>query len=131
MRRLILGLTFAAASSMALANGADGLWKTEVGDDGGYLEVTISSCDADATKTCGKISKAFSKDGEDPKYANLGKLMIKDMKSDDGESYAGGTIWDPEKDKTYKSKMSLNGDTMDVKGCISIICTGQQWTRVK
>ena len=61
MRRLILGATIAAASSMAIAGGADGVWKTEEGDDGGYLEVTIGPCESDTTKTCGKISNAFSK----------------------------------------------------------------------
>ena len=45
MRRPILiaalGVALGAASSMAFAGGADGVWKTEVGSDGGYLEVTI------------------------------------------------------------------------------------------
>ena len=131
MRRLILGVTIAAASSMAIAGGVDGVWKTEVSDDGGYLEVTIGPCESDATKTCGKISNAFTTKGADPKYKNMGKLMVKDMKSDDGTNYSGGTIWDPEKDKVYKSKMHLKGDVLDVEGCVSIICSGQDWQRVR
>jgi len=132
MRGIILGVAITAASSMTIAGGVDGVWKTEVGDDGGYLEVTVAPCESDAAKTCGKISNAFNGKGEaDPKYKNMGKLMVKDMTSEDGAKYSGGTIWDPEKDKVYKSKMNLKGDVLDVEGCVSIICSGQDWTRVK
>jgi uncharacterized protein (DUF2147 family) len=131
MCRLILAVTIAAVPIMAIASGADGVWKTESNDDGGYLEVMVGPCTSDASKTCGKISKAFNKRGEDPIYENLGKLMIKDMESDDGTNYSGGTIWDPEHDKTYKSKMELKGNELDVDGCVSIICSGEHWTRVK
>ena len=116
---------------MAIASGADGVWKTEANDDGGYVEVTVDPCASDASKTCGKISKAFNKQGEDSTYANLGKLIVKDMESDDGTNYSGGTIWDPEHDKTYKSKMKLKGNELDVEGCVSIICSGEHWARVK
>ena len=131
MRRLIVGLTIAAASTVAVAGGADGVWKTQADDDGGYLEVRIAPCESDASKTCGKISNAFTTQGADPKYVNLGKTMVKDMTSSDGVNYSGGRIWDPEHNKTYKSKMKLKGDVLDVEGCVSIICTGQDWTRVK
>ena len=131
MRRLILAITVAAVPIMAIASGADSVWKTEANDDGGYLEVTVGPCASDASKTCGKISKAFNKQGEDSTYANLGKLIVKDMESDDGTNYSGGTIWDPEHDKTYKSKMELKGNELDVEGCVSIICSGEHWARVK
>ena len=110
-RSILIGALVAAlgaASSMAFAGGADGVWKTEVGSDGGYLEVTIGPCDSDSSKTCGTISSAYSKKGKDPAYKNLGKLMVKDMNSEDGVKFSGGTIWDPQKDKTYKSKMWLH-----------------------
>jgi len=131
MRRLILAVAVAAVPVMAIASGADGVWKTEANDDGGYLEVTVGPCPSDASKTCGKISKAFNKQGEDSTYANSGKLIVKDMESDDGTNYSGGTIWDPEHDKTYKSKMELKGNELDVEGCVSIICSGEHWSRVK
>ena len=131
MRRLILGVAIAFASTQVVAGGADGVWKTEVNDKGGYLEVTVGPCESDSTKTCGKISNAFSKQGADPKYEYMGKLMVKDMKSDDGASYSGGMIWDPEDNKTYKSKMQLKGDVLVVKGCVTFVCSGQNWSRVK
>jgi len=129
MRKFILAAALAAAPAIATAGGADGLWKTAVSDSGGYLLVTVADCASDAAKTCGTITKAFSKSGEDPGYAHLGKPIVWDMESDDGASFSGGNIWDPEKDKTYSSKMTLKGDVLDVKGCIAIICSGQSWTR--
>jgi uncharacterized protein (DUF2147 family) len=54
-----------------------------------------------------------------------------DMESSDGTSFSDGTIWDPEHDKTYKLKMTLKDDDLDVKGCISFICSGEDWKRVK
>jgi uncharacterized protein (DUF2147 family) len=131
MRSLIVGIAIVTASTAALAGGADGVWRTEADDQGAYLEVTIGPCESDPSKTCGKISKAFTKQGADSKYPNLGKLMVKDMKSKDGTNYSGGTIWDPVHDKTFKSKMHLRGDDLDVSGCVSIICVGQDWKRVK
>ena len=124
---LLLWLT---ASAFAAAEGIEGVWSTEVSDSGGHLEVKIGPCDSDATKTCGVISAAFSKDGIESDYEHLGKLMIRGMKSDDGISFSGGTIWHPERDVIYKSKIRVKGDDLKVDGCIAFICIGQNWTRV-
>ena len=131
INRVIFGLALATVSSLAMASGVAGVWATEAGKDGGHLEVTMAPCDKDSSKTCGKISRAYGKTGVDAGYSNLGKIMVSGMSSDDGKSYSGGTIWDPEKDKTYKSKMHLKGDDLDVEGCISFFCSGQDWKRVK
>ena len=91
----------------------------------------MGPCDADAEKTCGTITQAFTKDGPDSDYPNLGKPIVWDMHSKDGIKFSGGKIWDPEHDKTYKSKMTLKGDDLDVEGCVSIVCSGQDWKRFK
>lgn len=124
---LVVMLAPAAAS----AGAADGVWQTEPGDGGGYLQVTMAPCASDASKTCGTISAAFSTSGPDPDYENLGKLIVKDMAPDGDSKFSGGTIWDPEHNKTYDSHMTLKGDKLDVEGCVAIICSGQDWTRVK
>jgi len=129
--RTILAATLLATGSVAFAGSADGIWKTETNDAGGYLEVTIGPCQADPKMTCGIITNAFTKDGPNPDYKNLGKPIVSDMKPKDENSYAGGTIWDPEKDKTYKSKMTVKGDDLDVDGCIAFVCIGENWKRVK
>ena len=57
--------------------------------------------------------------------------MIWDMETDDGVSFSGGTLWDPEKDKTVKSKLEVKGDDLKVVGCVAFICLGQTWTRLE
>jgi len=113
------------------ADAADGVWQTEPGNDGGYLFVTVKACGA---KICGTITGAVDKKGKkDPKYKNLGKPIIWDMSADGGNAYSGGTVWAPDSDKKYSSKMTLSGNVLTVKGCVfgGLICRGQDWTRVK
>lgn len=120
-----LGL-FAATAAVADVTGT---WQTEPGNDG-YLHVEIANC-GDAL--CGTIAKAFQGTGAmSPDYEHLGKRMIWDMKSDGDGAYSGGRVWAPDKDKTYRSKMSLSGNELTVKGCVAggAICRGQTWTRV-
>ena len=131
MRNLISGIiTLAISTPLAAATAVEGVWKTEPNEEGGYLEVTMGPCPANTGKTCGVITAAHNGQEINPDYEHLGKLMVKDMESDDGNSFSGGTIWDPEKDKTYKSNMQLKGGVLDVEGCIAFFCDGQDWTRV-
>jgi uncharacterized protein (DUF2147 family) len=131
MKSLFLIAAVALAPAMAEAGAADGIWKTASDDRGGYLEVTIAPCASDASMTCGKISKAFTESGEDRGYEHLGKLMIEGMSPDGDNEFSGGTIWNPEDDKTYKSKLIVKGNTLEVDGCVMIFCKEQDWSRVK
>jgi uncharacterized protein (DUF2147 family) len=124
-------MTLLSMSVMASASSAEGVWATEANDSGGHLEITIAPCASDAKKTCGIITNAITPSGPDAEYKNLGKLMIDGMTSKDGVHYSGGTIWDPEKDKIYKSKLEVKGNDLDVEGCISFVCIGEDWKRVK
>lgn len=57
----------------------------------------------------------------------LGLLMLHgfDKKKKD---WRGGTIYDPENDKTYASRLKRLGDgRLQVKGCIGPICQTQVW----
>jgi len=123
-------VTFAIAPTMAIASDVHGVWSTEKNDEGGYVEVTVASCESEASKTCGVITRAIGKSGANPDYEHLGRIMIKDMKDNGDGTFSDGTIWDPGSDKTYKSKMVLKGDELDVDGCVSIFCKGQHWKRV-
>ncbi|CUH80227.1 hypothetical protein TRM7557_02783 [Tritonibacter multivorans] len=132
MKRIIAAAAAAIAfGTVAAADPVAGTWQTEAGDTGGYLHVAIAPCGSDI---CGTISKAFDASGSsDGAYENLGKKLIWDMKSSGNGDYAGGKIWAPDSDKTYVSKMALNGNKLKVKGCVAggLICRGQTWTRVK
>ncbi len=130
MKNVFLGAAvFVTLASTALADPVDGIWKTAPGDTGGYLHVSVESC---GSAVCGTIDSAFSAKGDQNlDYEHLGKQMIWDMVPDGDGAYGGGKIWDPESDKTYTSKMQLNGNTLVVKGCVAggLICRGQDWTR--
>ncbi|MCU9840128.1 MULTISPECIES: DUF2147 domain-containing protein [Ruegeria] len=131
MNRLILAAALGlGAASAALADPAAGTWKTEPGDTGGYLHVAVAPC---GSNVCGTIKTAFDKDGaEQTDYEHKGKRMIWDMQPGGGGSYSGGQIWAPDSNKTYSSKMSLDGNALTVKGCVAggLICRGQTWKRV-
>lgn len=115
----------------AFSGDADGVWRTESDKKGGYLYVKIEPCASNKALTCGMISEAFNASGKDPAYPNLGKPIVMGMEAEASGGYSGGTIWDPESNKTYKSKMTINGNTMTIKGCIGPICSGQKWTKIK
>ena len=42
-----------------------------------------------------------------------------------------GQIYDPNSGKTYRSVVDRTGNTLNVKGCISIFCQTQVWTRAQ
>ena len=131
MAALALYASLIAGAAYA-GNGATGTWQTESSDKG-YLHVTIEPCEsASASVLCGTIKMAYNLEGEaNDAYEHLGKKMIWGMNPKSGTSWAGGKIWDPSGDKTYKSKMSVNGDTLNVSGCVLMFCQAQQWTRVE
>lgn len=127
--RLLLPMLLLLISSQTFSAEDDivGVWKTESSDKG-YLHVNVVVC---GSEVCGTILKALQLDGEPiADYPHIGKKMIWKMKSSGENSWNKGRIWDPSKDKTYKSKMSLNADTLNVSGCIAFICRSQSWTRV-
>ncbi len=131
MRTQLLTTTLMAAPAAAFAGGVDGVWKTEPNDAGGYLQVTVTACASDASKTCGVVSNAFKAGAEDAAYPYLGRIIIDNMTNDGDGRYSGGTVFDPENGKTYKSKMSIKGDALNVDGCIGFICEANVWNRVK
>ena len=129
MKILAAAAALLFAPTLALADVA-GTWATESDENGNYLEVKIHPCASDSGKMCGTIFRAMNAAGPQPGYEHEGRQMISDMAPNGANRYASGTIWAPDTDKTYSSNMQVNGDTLTVKGCVLIICRGQDWTRV-
>ncbi|MFT6913478.1 MAG: hypothetical protein ACJAQW_002089 [Paracoccaceae bacterium] len=125
---ILAGALMWAAGAAFAADPVEGTWKTQPGDDGAYGAVRISTCGA---HLCGILGKAYDQAGKEVASPNAGRQMIWDMRADGGGAYSGGKIWAPDRDKTYKSKMALTGDMLEVKGCVFGICRGQTWTRLK
>ncbi len=119
-------LTVIAALSMPLmAHAADvtGVWQTEPYPDGVSGLVQISAC-GDAY--CGVVVGNTA--GTD---TNKGKTVLTGMKTADGVNFSDGKIIDPREGKTYKSKMTLNGNALKVEGCILAFCRAQNWVRAQ
>lgn len=62
----------------------------------------------------------------------MGLFLVEGFKYAGDDLWKGGTIYDPENGKTYKCKMRLDGDTLNVRGYIGFSLIGRttEWTRV-
>ncbi|HCP81706.1 MAG TPA: DUF2147 domain-containing protein [Octadecabacter sp.] len=121
-------LTLAAVVGLAGAAVADpleGSWRTET-DDGAYAYVTIAPCGA---ALCGVIARTFNASGE-YQSENIGRQIVINMAAQGGNAYEG-QVWRPSNDKVYLGKMDLNGNTVQLRGCVAggLICASQTWTR--
>ena len=130
MKKLILAAILVMGAGVAqAADPAEGTWKTKPDDNGNFGHVQIKTC---GPAICGTLVKAFDGSGKGLKSANVGKPIIWDMKAKGGGAYADGKVWSPDRNKTYNSKMQLNGNSIAIKGCVLGICRdGGTWSRVK
>lgn len=110
----------------ALADPVHGTWQTQPDDNGNYGLVTIAAC---GSAICGTLGDSFDSSGASIDSPNRGRQIVWDMTAQGDGEYRGGKIWAPDRDKTYNSRMSLNGNALKVQGCVFGICRGQTWTR--
>ena len=74
------------------------------------------------------------KDGQD-KYSTEVVLQGFNSQLTMGQTEANlweGNIYNPRNGNIYKSKMSMQGEMLDIKGCVlgGLICGGEAWTRL-
>ena len=120
----------------------NGEWTTE----GGKARVRIDACAADPQQLCGLITWSYRPAGapagplvdvnnQDPALRTrpiVGLPLLQGFSPDGDDRWSGGTIYDPEGGKTYKSKLKLTGpDTLQVDGCILFFCESQVWRRYR
>lgn len=125
-----LALAFAVCLTPLAAAADDvlGTWKTAPDDNGNFGHIKVVQC---GSKICGTLVRSFDSSGAETDSENIGKKIIWDMESEGGGEYGGGKIWSPDRDKTYKSQMTLKGNKLSVEGCVLLICRdGGTWTRV-
>ena len=122
----------AGLTMMAGAAGADpveGIWQTKKDDNGNFGFVEIKPC---GPAFCGKLVKAFDGAGKEIDSPNIGRAIVSDMVAYADGLYDDGTIYSPDRDKTYNGDMTLAGDSLKVRGCVIGICRdGGTWKRVK
>jgi uncharacterized protein (DUF2147 family) len=128
MKKFLLAAALSLLAAPAFADPVEGTWQTRPDDNGNYGHVRIAACGA---KFCGTLVRAFNGQGQPVQSPNIGRQIVWDMEAQGDGQYGNGKIWAPDRDKTYRSKMALSGNTLAVSGCVlgGAICRDQQWTR--
>ncbi|MBN8293046.1 DUF2147 domain-containing protein [Rhodobacter sp. NTK016B] len=123
-------LAFAAglalSASAALADPAEGRWRTQPDDNGNYGVIQISMC---GNTLCGTLIESYDGGGNALQSPNNGRQIVWDMEPHGNGEYRDGQIYAPDRDQTYRSRMDLEGDRLIVAGCVLFICRDQTWTR--
>ena len=141
MRIKLLALVLLMLPLAAFAqNTPVGRWKT-IDDETGKVKSIVEVTQASNGTVSGKVVEVLSSDrGPNPTCdkcsgANKdkpvkGMTILWGLKKD-GEGWAGGTVLDPAKGKTYKSKLKMidGGKKLGMSGCIAFICREQVWVR--
>ncbi|WP_305971205.1 MULTISPECIES: DUF2147 domain-containing protein [unclassified Mameliella] len=127
MKLLKIAALCGILAGAAAADPIEGVWKTQP-DDGSYAHIVMGPCGG---KICGKIARTFNAGGE---YTSptKGKTLVIDMVPQGGGKYEG-KVWRPSNDKIYLGKMTLNGSSLKLRGCVAggLICSAQTWRRVQ
>lgn len=122
-------LTLAAIvgfAGAAFADPLEGRWSTPADDNGNRGLVEVAPCGA---ALCGTLIAAFDSSGAQMQSPNIGRQIIFDTVAQGGGEYRG-QVWSPDRDKTYNSRLRLNGNSLAVSGCVLGICRdGGTWTR--
>ena len=129
MSRIAMAVTVLLGMAGAVAaEPVYGLWRTTKDDNGNYGHIQMAAC---GVKICGTLVQSFDETGAKVQSDNTGKQIIWGMSADGQSAYSGGKVWAPDRDKTYNSRMQLDGDLLSISGCILGICRdGGVWTRV-
>ena len=141
MRIKLLALVLLMLPLAAFAqNTPVGRWKT-IDDETGKVKSIVEITQASNGTVSGKVVEVLSSDrGPNPTCdkcsgANKdkpvkGMTILWGLKKD-GEGWAGGTVLDPAKGKTYKSKLKMidGGKKLGMSGCVAFICREQVWVR--
>ena len=115
-------------AGMATAEPLLGMWRTAADDNGNSGLIKVENCGA---KLCGTLVKAYGPNGKEIKSDNIGRKLISETVNKGGGEYRG-KVYSPDRGKTYKSKLQLSGDTLQVNGCVMGICrSGGTWKKVK
>ena len=145
MRKQLLATAFALplmvlAMAASAQNSRTGRWKT-IDDETGKVKSIVEITQAANGALQGKVVEILQSDrGPNPtcdkcKGANKdkpvkGMTILWGLKKD-GDEWNGGTVLDPAKGKTYKSKIEMldGGRKLGMSGCVAFICRQQVWVR--
>lgn len=138
-----LALLFLASTAFAAEEGVTGRWKTIDDETGKPKSVVVIK--EENGKLFGTIERLYREPDEEqnPVCENckgelkgkpiIGMMILRDLKPDGKNEWAGGTILDPKNGKTYDCKIALEdgGKKLKVRGFLGISLLGrtQYWQR--
>ncbi len=136
---VVLPLMLTALSAHA-TDAAVGRWTT-IDDSTNKPKSVVEIYQAPDGSLAGKVVKIIDqKDGPNPTCKKgecegkpiLGLVILQGLKQDDATHWSGGSVLDPEKGKTYKSKIEVpDANTLKMSGCIAFLCRSQTWLRAQ
>lgn len=140
MRIKLLAVVLAMLPVAAFAQSSPvGRWKT-IDDETGKVKSIVEVTEVNGQLQGKVVEVLYSTRGPNPVCDKCeggnknkpvkGMTILWGLKPD-GDQWSGGTILDPAKGKTYKSKVKLmeGGAKLGMSGCIAFICREQVWVR--
>ncbi|MEZ3185857.1 DUF2147 domain-containing protein [Pseudomonas sp. LM13] len=140
---LLLALPLSLSSLASAAESPAGRWQTIDDETGKPKSIVEIQQAADGTLT-GKVAQILQSEhgpnplcseceGERKDQPITGMTILWDLKPDGEQVWSDGTILDPAKGKTYRSKARLldGGDKLEVRGYIGIEALGRSQTWVR
>lgn len=140
MTRKVLVIVLSLMVTSAYAQDIFGKWRT-IDDESGKAKSIVEIYESNG-KVFGKIVDIVNParknaicnkcEGDDKGKPIVGFVLIRNLKKE-GRYYEGGTIFDPNKGKEYKCRLSLledNADVLQVRGYIAFFYATQYWERV-
>ena len=144
MRKTLFALAIGLATVPMLASAQQspvGKWKT-IDDETGKAKSIVEITQASNGTLQGRVIEVLSSDrGPNPTCNNCkgankdkpvkGMTILWGLRPDGAGKWAGGTVLDPAKGKTYKSKLEVKdgGKKLGMSGCVAFICREQTWVR--
>ena len=114
--------------SAAAADPLHGVWQTAKDDNGNFGFIQVAPCGA---QICGTLVRSFDSAGTEISSPNDGRQIISETVANGDGSYSG-KVYSPDRDKTYTSKLVLNGNHLAVSGCVLGICrNGGTWVKIQ
>lgn len=129
MRKLVMmSAALSLMGGVAMAEPLLGTWQTAKDDNGNSGLIEVKPC---GNALCGELVKSFDANGQETASDNLGRNIISETVPV-GDGQYEGKVYAPDRDKTYSSKLELQGDRLKVSGCVMFICRdGGTWKKVQ
>ncbi|QUS34998.1 DUF2147 domain-containing protein [Falsirhodobacter algicola] len=126
MRHLLALLIVFPVAAFA-ADPIEGTWRTPADADGRAGLVRIVPCEGGF---CGTVVADMTAGGDRVPSDLQGMTILQGVSRQDG-IYGGGRVSNPATGRSYVARLILQGDRLDVGGCVMAICrSGGVWSRV-